>query len=246
MCLVLAGCASVSVTDTAMQNVPLPKRLPSKILVEPFDFDTARLRVDREGDDLAAFRLRLAHGVADELAQRLSRRLGVPAEVVAPGAQLPHGDVWLVQGRFERVHQGSRFLRAVIGLGAGGTKMETTVRVSELRTRPPSEFLTIRTSGGSNISPGVGGIVTYTLSGPMAVTSLFNAIDGFRSGVTFDAMRTAREVNAAITEYAWKQGAIPREDALAPKRPGSIRHHFGPVDRGSIKVVPVADGTPQA
>lgn len=244
--LLFGGCASVSVTGTEKTGAPRTPGLPDKILVEPFAFDTANLRVDREGEELAAFRLRLAHGMADELAQRLGRQLGVPVEVVVPGAPLPPGRVWLVRGRFERVHQGSRFLRAVIGLGAGGTKMETAVSVSDAELDPPTEFLIVRTSGGSNISPGIGGVVTYPIQGPMAVTSVFNVIDGLRSGVTFDAMRTARELNAAISEHLWKQGAIPREKAVAPKRPGSIFRQLGPEERGRIRVTPADEAQPQA
>jgi Domain of unknown function (DUF4410) len=39
---------------------------------------------------------------------------------------------WLVTGEFVRVTQGSRALRGLVGLGAGGTKLETAVRVYDL------------------------------------------------------------------------------------------------------------------
>ena len=53
----------------------------------------------------------------------------------------PRGNFWLIVSRFDRMYQGSRMLRSVIGFGAGGTKLEMTVMVYDLSRRPPRPFL---------------------------------------------------------------------------------------------------------
>jgi uncharacterized protein DUF4410 len=63
-------------------------------------------------------------------------------------------DAWLVTGEFVRVNGGSRALRSLIGLGAGGTKMETVVRVYDLSRLSKEPVFQFDTSGGSNAEPG--------------------------------------------------------------------------------------------
>ena len=45
------------------------------------------------------------------------------------GPRPARANVWLITGEFVRVNGGSRELRGLVGLGLGGTKMETVVRV---------------------------------------------------------------------------------------------------------------------
>ena len=121
--------------------------------------------------------------------------------------------------------------------------MDTTVVVSDLSGPHPKPFLRIVTTGGSNISPGVLGVASFFVSGPTALTSLFNAVDGIRSGITFDTIRTTREINAALSEYLYQRGAIPYKKATGPKRSGKFPNRIGPPDRavtrGSLVVVPL-------
>lgn len=195
--------------------------MPDEIFVRPFEVPKAALRVDREGKDLEKFRRSLGDFMAQQLAARLTKHVA-PARVVAVGDATPQGNVWMVTGEFERVNQGSRLLRSTVGLGSGGTKMEVLARVFDLSGREPLEFLHIETTGGSNISQGIGGIVMVPFSGPMALTSLANAIDGVRSGVSFDAQRTAKEITAAISEYLHTRRALGGRPLLKSKRLGEM------------------------
>lgn len=239
--LVLTSCASVSVKDVARLSPDAPSRLPEKVFVAPFTFTNGETRVDRAGADLEKFKFDLQELMTRNLLRRLPKYVG-PAAAVAATAPLPRGNFWLIRGNFDRVFQGSRFLRAVVGLGAGGTRMETTVVIYDLSGPYPRPFLRIVTTGGSNISPGIGGVATFFISGPMALTSLFNVVDGVRSGITFDTIRTTREVNSALSEYLYQRGAIPYKKAAGPKRLGQFPNRIGPPDRaklkGSITVVP--------
>jgi hypothetical protein len=217
--LLLASCASVSVGGVERLSRPLPTRVPDTVFVMPFTFTESRVRVDRGGSDLRAFEADLR----DRMTKNLRECLGefVPhVQEVLPTAPLPAGNNWLITGNFDRVNQGSRVLRALVGLGAGGTKMETTVIAYDLSGSAVRPFLRIHTTGGSNISPGVGGVATFFVSGPMALTNVFNVVDGVRSGVSFDGMRTSREIAAVISEFLVQQGALPREKAIGPKRKG--------------------------
>ena len=232
--LVFASCASVSVDDVERLFPPMPTRVPDKVFVRPFTFTTEKIRVDRSGGDLVQFKSDLRERMTMSLVERL-QRLVPHAQGVSETAPLPAGNNWAVAGNFDRINQGSRFLRSLVGLGAGGTKMETTVVVYDLSGHRPRPFLRIRTTGGSNISPGVGGVLTFPIQGPMALTNVVNLVDGVRSGVTFDAIRTSREVTSALSEFLLQQGAIPREKAIGPKRPG---RYFN-----ELQVQPAGSGT---
>ena len=245
--LFFASCASVSIKDVARLDPDPPSRLPSKILVAPFTFTDVGVRVHRGGADLENFKFSLRELMTRNLVRRLPKYAS-PAEAVAINAPLPRGNYWLIRGNFDRVYQGSRLLRSVVGLGAGATLMDTTVVVYDLSGPEPMPFLRIVTTGGSNISPGIGGVATFFVSGPMALTSLFNVVDGVRSGITFDTIRTTREVNAALSEYLYQQGAIPYGKAAGPKRLGKFPNRIGPPDRAKMKgtlfVAPASPGNP--
>ena len=237
----LASCASVSVKDVARLNPNPPSRLPEKVFVAPFSFSSQEIRVDRSGADLEDFKFNLRELMTRNLVLRLSKSVA-PSDAVAVNAPLPRGNYWLIQGNFDRVYQGSRCLRAVVGLGAGATLMDTTVVVYDLSGPYPVPFLRIVTTGGSNISPGIGGVATIFLSGPMALTNLANVVDGARSGVTFDTVRTTREINSTLSEYLYQRGATPYKKAAGPKRLGEFPNWLGPPERekmkGSLSVEP--------
>ncbi|MEI8386720.1 MAG: DUF4410 domain-containing protein [Verrucomicrobiota bacterium] len=241
ICL-FASCASVSIKEVAHLDPNPPSRLPEKVFVAPFSFNSQEIRVDRSGAALENFQFNLRELMTRNLVRRLPKYVA-PAEAVAANAPLPRGNFWLIRGNFDRIRQGSRLLRSVVGLGAGATRMDTTVVLYDLSGRYPSPFLRIVTTGGSNISPGIAGVATFFVSGPTALGNLFNMVDGVRSGITFDAVRTTREVNAALSEYLYQRGAIPYKKAFGPKRLGKFPSWFGPPDRakmkGSVSVEPV-------
>lgn len=230
----LTSCASVSVKDVARLEPNPPSRLPDKVFVAPFSFSPKEVRVDREGAALANLQFNLKELMTRNLVLRLPKYVA-PAVAVAENAPLPRGNYWLIRGNFDRVYQGSRLLRSVVGLGAGATLMDTTVIIYDLSGPIPRPFLRIVTTGGSNISPGIGGVATFFISGPSALTSLFNVVDGIRSGITFDTIRTTREINAALSEYAYQRGAIPYNKASGPKRLGKFPNRIGPPDRAKLK-----------
>ncbi|MEX1118400.1 MAG: hypothetical protein WEB60_06350, partial [Terrimicrobiaceae bacterium] len=106
-------------------------------------------------------------------------------------------------------------------------------------------FLIVETTGGSNVSPGALGTAGFFVSGVTALPSLGNLLEGTRTGVTFDTIRTSKEISATLSEYLYLKKAIPYEDALSPKRPGKWQPDFWPFrnkperqPEGSLTVVP--------
>jgi hypothetical protein len=234
----LCSCASVSVRKVERISKNPPSRVPEKIFVRPFTFREPGLRVDRSGERLEQFKYDLQERFTRSLVRRLPRYVA-PAEAVAATAPLPRGNYWVIDGRFDRVFQGSRLLRSVVGFGFGGTKMDTSVVISDLSGKKPRQFLLIETTGGSNASPGAIGTAAYFFSGVTALGSAANLVEGARSGVTFDTLRTTREVAATLSEYVREEGGTPVNATAAPKRLGQVREWpFGPrrAKQGTVTV----------
>ena len=127
LCLsLLCGCASVSVKEDQWTQERLA--LPKRVYVADYEVPVEALAVDRTGEELEAFRQEKAGNFTTELCQRITARIA-PALPLAAGVR-PEKGSWVVEGRFLRVNQGSRLLRSMVGLGAGGTKMEARTTVS--------------------------------------------------------------------------------------------------------------------
>jgi len=217
--LFLPGCASVSVGNINDKGVA-PKKLPTKIFVQEFTAPLENFRVDRDEAKLHLFVKAERHALALNLVQQLSKYIA-PAEILADGTHLPKGNVWLVQGTYDRVNQGSRILRAGIGFGAGGTKMETRAQVSSLASKKPNIFLSMITTGGSGMAPGAWAAFTpaFAFYWPGAIA---NAGGASFSGLSLDRKRTAREITATLSEYCFQQGLIPERRTRRPKKLGAL------------------------
>jgi len=191
----LAGCASVGVRNPS--EAAVSPKLPKQILVADFEADTGAFRVNRSGDELVSFQQKTASALANYLVADLSKSI-VPASYQS-NPKRTRMSAWLVTGEFVRVNQGSRALRGLVGLGAGGTKLETTVRVYDLSHLSKGPVLQFETSGGSNAEPGA--IVGGTFG------ALPNAIrNAGARGLTDDTARTAREITAMVADYYVKNG----------------------------------------
>jgi hypothetical protein len=202
----LAGCASVGVRNPA-QATGNPK-LPKQIFVTDFDTNKGLFRVNRSGRELAIFQEKTADVLSDYLVSDLSRSV-IPA-IRQNGSRRTRADAWLITGAFVRVNAGSRVLRGLIGIGAGGTKMETVVRVYDLSHLSNEPVLQFETSGGSNAEPGA---VLGGMFGALP-NALRNA--GAR-GVTDDTARTAREIAAMVGDYYVKNGGQLSGSGRKPK-----------------------------
>ena len=209
----LAGCASVGVRNP--QAATGNPKLPKQILIADFDTSKDVFRVNQTGAELGALQQKTANVLANYLVSDLSKSI-MPA-VRQDGVRPARANAWLITGEFVRVNGGSRELRGLIGLGLGGTKMETVVRVYDLSRLSKEPVLQFETSGGSNAEPGA------------LVSGMFGALpNGLRNagarGITDDTARTAREITAMIADYYAKNGGqLPG----ASKKPKIIAQKVG-------------------
>ncbi|MES2307764.1 MAG: DUF4410 domain-containing protein [Verrucomicrobiota bacterium] len=211
------GCASISVRQIEEAENYRPKKAPDIIYVAPFEVEKTEFNVDREGDELVQFKKSTALVLQEALVERIGKALG-SAEALGSKQKLPkHG--WIVIGKFVKVNQGSRALRAIVGFGAGGTKMETEVFVYDLAQKPPVPFLAFKTSGGSNAEPGFLIDSTNPLS---LATGVLGSLGGLAKGITDDSLRTSRMITAQISQFLLKQKWINPEQATEPKMDGEI------------------------
>jgi len=214
-CLTLAllsSCASVSVKGEK-RSAKQPTQKPAKIYVADFGTQQGAYKIQGEpGKNPEAFKKKTAETLANYLVKGVDKHVA-PAVRTASVAGLPKTG-WLVAGEFVRVNTGSRVLRAGVGLGVGGTKMETRVLVFDLAsgTEP---FLTFETTGGSNAMPGL-----LTNPGTSAAISMTTQA---MMGVTDDAARTSRMITGALNTYLIDRGWLEKSRAYSVKRPGKYR-----------------------
>ncbi len=210
LAVALSGCASVSVKESAFSPANQKITTPARIFVRPFVIAPDALRVDREGDELRQFEQELSDQFADRLVERLSKYIA-PTQKVPATAAIRTENAWLVEGQFDRINQGSRLLRSVIGFGAGGTKTETTSFVYNINGSKKQLIAKIQTTGGSNAEPGA------IFSGPFGAAPRL-IVTATTAGLTADARRTARMITATLSEYLARAGAPLPARALKPKR----------------------------
>lgn len=215
MLLLIAGCASVSVRDASVAS-RTPTARPEVIYVAPFDTRGAAFNVDREGQELDAFKRATAQMLQAKLVERLPE---IAPAAAAPGRWPSRG--WLVGGRFVRVNQGSRALRATIGFGLGATKMETEVMVYDLALSKKEPFLRFTTTGGSNAEPGAISSAGTTLVA--GVGALYSALGNAAHGISEDAWRTAREIRNHLVDYCRNAGLWDPEPPRTRPLPGRAR-----------------------
>lgn len=207
-----AGCASVSVKESSW--VMEPPRLPTRIYVAPFTIRDDGMRVDRQGLDLYEFRQQFAQDFAVALAERLNKNVA-PAQP-GPPPPSPAPGTWVITGEFTRMNQGSRALRGLVGMGFGGTKMETLARIWQIGPGgQPVIIGGIITIGGSGAAPGAIPSGPYT-GGPTLVLTASS------TGLSFDAKRSARMITATISEKLASMGYPLPTRPMRPKLLGSV------------------------
>ena len=146
----------------------------------------------------------LARGTAAQLRTHAANSsvLG-SAGPVSPGA-------WLVRGQIHRVDQGSRALRASVGLGVGRTEMRTSVAVFKVTSSGLVPLLRFNTTGSSGMEPGAalgiatGGVGTALSAASAASSLLMSSLPG----VSTDIDRTSYEIAAVLSVYLQNNGLL--------------------------------------
>lgn len=233
--LFAAGCSSVSVIEERQDALLAPKSAPPALYVRLFEVPAGApfaVTSPNEGENA---RERVARIIADGMATRADRWVA-PTRVLAAGDPLPKSGL-LVDGKILRADQGSRALRLGIGFGLGRSYMDTSVQVFNLEKSADKPWLSFKTTGGSNMEPGlIGAVVTAPISAPVVAVpvvasvaggAVSTASRGFK-GVTQDGKRTGRAIVAAIHDGLATRGLAQRK--AYPKRGGRVATPLGEVD----------------
>jgi hypothetical protein len=209
----LSACASVSVDKvTRLGAAPIT---PRQIYVQDFETPSEVFRVDRSGKNLENFEDAFSLLLSRAIAERVRKRIG-PSVDIRRSYKLPREQAWLITGRFARVNQGSRALRAAVGFGLGGTKVECVVTVYDLAGRRPRPILEFVTTGGTNAQPGaaVGAVMpNYYL---LAADVIGKGLPGLKA----DVIRTSRQIVAVLSEYMAQEGVLPSAKIYRSKKLG--------------------------
>jgi hypothetical protein len=206
--LLFCSCASVSVRRPERSDAARPKAPPRHIYVEPFSVENTRVKESFSRKTKGQLKVEAQQILTRYLVSELSKNVA-PTSVVRRGAALPRNG-WLVTGEISRVAEGSRLLRMGLGLGMGGTKMETIVAVRNLPAGNPP-FLRFHTTGGSNAMPGA-------LTSPIPFSAGPTAILRSQDGVTDDSARTARAISSTLRSYMAERGWIAPAANPRPSR----------------------------
>jgi hypothetical protein len=209
--LSLTGCASISVKNVEKRAARVPGP-PAVIHVADYETSGGNWKITSISRKPEQYKAEVADILAKELAADLSAFLKVPVQRVGRSKAVPPNG-WLVTGRFTRVSEGNPAGRIIVGLGVGGTKLETDTTVLDGRVHGP--FLHFATTGGSNATPGV-----LLSSGPGS--AVVTGVTAAMRGVSDDAKRTSRQVTAALAEYEVEKGWM-KTTSLKVKKPGEYQ-----------------------
>jgi hypothetical protein len=198
--LSFSGCASVSVVDQRDYLVDAP---PSQIFVAPFVFRGSEFHVNRSGEEFQSFCKTFQRMFQSYLVRSFVQGNRGELSVRAINGLTPFPpSSWVVEGEFLRVCEGSRAARASIGLGIGASQLQTYVRVYAVGLNGKRVLVTsFWTTGGSNSEPG--GAYYFPFTTPRMLHAAFS------TGLSYDSLRTAKQVAAAVLERAEGLGGGP-------------------------------------
>lgn len=223
----VAGCAPTQVQSTYQRDAAMPR--PAQVLVYDFAVTPQDVQLDRglsaqvvemaKGTSRTEQEIQLGHKAARALSNELVERInamGLPAKR-AYGAPSDWVNALLIEGQFVSIDEGNRTERAVIGLGAGRSSVQTLVQVYQTRDARLVRLEEFATTAASGYKPGAAetmgmGAAAGTLAVSAAVTAAGTvASEAFGANVEADAERTAKDVAEKLESYFAEQGWIQRQ-----------------------------------
>jgi hypothetical protein len=220
------GACATTVTQTANYASSTPMPRPGRILVTNFYVDPQAVQLD-EGVGPRVMRTLQpgaaspspAREVQDAIAEALVddiRKMGLPAERVAPGTPLKPNDI-LVQGEILKIDEGNRTRRLTLGFGAGRSSVEAKVQVYYGRDDGQPQLLqTYDADANSGRKPGMGiGTASAVAGGSLAPVAVSGAmgVHGEKQGVAGEGQHLGDRIADNLGGLFVQQGWIPASSA---------------------------------
>jgi len=231
----LIGCAAATITPQEPATTTGAIQRPDKIVV--YDFSVSAEEVtenqgilqkayravaqkdeeQQDADKLETGR-EAAHTLSEDLVKQL-RELGFNAENLPRGTPAG-GNALIIDGQFLSADEGNRARRLVIGFGAGASKLETQVTVSQVSAAGvANQVLSFKTHADSGKIPGAA--VTMgagaAAQGASAATAVTGAAKAYGSMLSTLADKTAKQITAYLSQYFATQGWISSDQAQKVK-----------------------------
>jgi Domain of unknown function (DUF4410) len=241
--LVLAGCATVSVTPEAIRPpdpsvaynaIEAEPTFPAQIQIRDFEFASSSVTANRSvfhrAIDLfrssSAYDRRIAIGrdaavtISEETAKRLGKT-GLGATRIASDDDVAlRGNFLLVSGRLTEVDEGNRLTRVAFGLGLGESRLATKVHVFRVVNGEKAEVLAFSTHANSGKMPGMAASMGFgaLVLGPItALTAIEDALSSgqkiYSSQIEYLASETGDQVARYLSQYSAEEHWIPRSKA---------------------------------
>jgi hypothetical protein len=142
-----------------------------------------------------------AHALVETMEEALTLDLvkkGLHARRLTPG-EAPPTRGWLVRGTIQRLDEGDRLRRAVVGFGSGQTDLRVEVSIESLSSAlPPQPLYQVQTKAQSAKSPGaVVSMNPYAAAAKFAFTS---------HDLSRDAQRSASRIADQVDGYIISRG----------------------------------------
>lgn len=191
----ITGCGSIHSAPLPSSSVRLTPN-PPKIYLAPFDTESGKWLVGREGVEFVDFKKDFQTHFEHQLQKHLMQL--APTEPRWRDDLPDHG--WLVAGEFVTVFQGSRFLRSAVGFGAGETTLQTIVYVYDLDVSKTQYVLAFRT-GVPDPKKDTGAGSGSAPSGLSALGEPVSTGLGIGSGLKLDMDRTCQRITDILAQY---------------------------------------------
>lgn len=221
--VVFSSCSSVGVYDLQKQRGVTVTR-PTKILVEPFVAPASVFELGpRSPEAFQTLRAQIVSNLADQTSRQI--KIYAANSAVIPRSSQPSIGAWLVRGEIRKVHQGSRALRAAVGMGVGRTEMRTRVVVFQSTSGGLLPLITFNTTGNSGLEPGAAlGLATGGTTSALAAAGTASALAlNSLPGVSTDIDRTSYEIAAVLSSYLQSQGLLDSSRrAISPNMKGRL------------------------
>lgn len=219
------GCAGAQVVGQT-ESAPVASSRPTQIVVYPFSVSASDVTLNQgffqktyrqmSGGDQSEDQLQIAHDTAHNVCVQVAANLsqkGYTATCLDRGVAPVGDNVLIVDGEFNDINEGNTLRRAVIGLGAGKSTVDTTVVVAQRSSEGSQQLIEFATHADSGSMPGVAvmGAPGAAAGGAAAAASLganvaAGGVKNYRSSTGSLAEMTVTQIVDQITKYYTQQG----------------------------------------